>query len=235
MWGPVKAARTATVIAPRMIPAAIAKGRVVVLCAGFAVAPEPREDVNSVDRLMLKNALILSLGALAGCSGSAPPAGPLSPATPGAPPANAPRAELAHVDEHLARLRALEVIEVGALIVDLPQEAYACYGLPCPGSEAVVAAAKEHAAVRLASFTSAAVTAAATPLHNACEKASIDANLAALKALKIVELAGLIEQQPKNNPQCYNFPCAEDLKAAADAKCARAGELASIVQATKGL
>jgi hypothetical protein len=143
----------------------------------------------------------------------------------------------AHVDENLARLQALDVFTVGQLVVDLPAAASACSG-PCPGAEAAVNGARNRSASRLAELAARAEKAAASPLPDACAQPAVDANLAALSALRIVGVSGLIVTQPANNPQCYNTPCPADkaaAAAAAAATCARAGKLASIAAAARGL
>jgi hypothetical protein len=182
-----------------------------------------------------------AVGALTGCMSALPPetsgdgvTGD-TPGTEAQTPAKVdPAAALAHVDQNLARLAALQVFTVGALIVDLPQEATNCYG-PCPGTEGMVQKAKENAAVRLEKLTALAEAAADKAEPASCEKAAVDQNLAALSALRIVGVDGLIEVQPKNNPQCYNLPCQADIEAAKAATCAHAAELAAIVKAAKGL
>src|SRR5262245_14048650 len=70
--------------------------------------------------------LTLALG-LGGCGGGA-----------GGEPvvqAGDPAAVDASITQSLDRLRALDIVHVGRLVLDLPEQATACYGLPCPGSE----------------------------------------------------------------------------------------------------
>lgn len=136
----------------------------------------------------------------------------------------------ARVDENLARLRALEVFEVGALVVALPAEATNCYG-PCPGFEGVIKAARESAAVRLARFADDAVAAAKAPSGYLCT-AQIDQNLVLLTNLAIVEVKGIVKAQPTNNVQCYGYPCQADIAAAAAIDETRAAALDSIVRRT---
>jgi hypothetical protein len=141
---------------------------------------------------------------------------------------------VAQIDQNLARLQALDVFQVGQLVVEQPASAYSCYG-PCPGAEADIAAAKTKAAVRLAELAETADSAVLAPVAGACDQASVDANLATLSALHIVGVDGMVVTQPQNNPQCYNTPCPADVSAAKAANCDRAGKLAAIVAAAKGL
>ncbi len=172
--------------------------------------------------MFAKNALVLAVGALTGCvapvAGSAPLAG-------GAPARPAAASHAAgHVDENLARLRALDVFTVGQLVVDVPAGSGFCYG-PCPGAEAAIAAAKTKSATRLARLAAAAEKAAASPLPDACAQPVIDRNLAALAALRIVRVSGLIVTQPSNNPQCNDTPCPADRARSRRCGCCRFGHL----------
>ena len=144
------------------------------------------------------------------------------------------KAALKKVDKNLAKLKALQVVDVKRLVIEWPDGAMNCYG-PCPGSEGAIKKAKETAALRLEKLTKAAVLGAKHPKANACDETSIDDNIAALQALRIIDVGGLLEAQPKNNPQCYNFPCSSDIEAAQATNCTRAGKLAGIVEAAKGL
>ena len=146
---------------------------------------------------------------------------------------NAGAEALAHVDLNLARLRDLDVIEVGELLVDLPDEAFNCYG-PCPGSEAAIQAANEAAALRLQDFVEVAEAAAAAPSGYLCTE-QVDENLAALAGLEIVEVLGLVQVEPANNPQCYNLPCQADIDAANAANELRAAQLDSIARGANGI
>lgn len=139
------------------------------------------------------------------------------------------------IDENLARLEALDVIEVGALILDVPDEAYNCYGL-CPEYEDDVAEAEEAAAIRLQALADAAEEAMDEPAHAyVCPEELIDENLAALRELEIVEVMGLLEAEPENNPMCYNLPCQEDIEAAEAINNERAWRLHNIAGAARGL
>lgn len=166
-------------------------------------------------------ALAIGLTACAGDGASGPPVVDIDP-----------QSAVAKVDENLARLQALEVVSVGNLVLDVPEEAMNCYG-PCPGWEDEIAAARAASAVRLDHMVQVAEPAAATPETNgnACEQASIDANVAVLRGLGIVDIGGLVVAQPANNPNCYNLPCQEDEAAARELTCERAAKLDAIVKA----
>ena len=175
--------------------------------------------------MIARIALVLTAGALAGCAqltGNAPAASATN------------RGAAAHVDENLARLRALDVFTVGRLIVEVSAAASSCSG-PCPGAEAAVNRAQLRSAVRLAQLADTAERAAASPLPDACAQPAVDANLATLAALRIVRVSGLVVTPPANNPQCNDTPCPTDVAAAAAATCARAGRLAAIAAAATGL
>jgi hypothetical protein len=174
--------------------------------------------------------LVLTLGALAGCATAAAPAEP-APAAPG--PVD-PAAAVARVDANLARLRGLTVVDVGGLVVEAPAGDHACYG-ECPEHVGQSAAARERAAVRLERLVAAAEAAPADPSPAACEPAAIDRNLEALRALRIVEVRGLLVETAKASPNCYNQPCPHDVAAAEARTCERAGKLAGIVTAAKSL
>lgn len=165
--------------------------------------------------------LALALGLSGGCAGGGTAA-----------PVSDPVATHAAISQDLERLRALDVFQVGRLILDLPEEATACYGAPCAGFQSAVAQAEAEHAPRLARLTddaAAAVEGSAYPV----ESAGVAADLESLRALRIVEVGALITTVPANNPNCYNLPCEAD-KARADAENrARAGRLAAIVAATR--
>lgn len=190
---------------------------------------------------MAKTTLVLTFGALTGCAAKAEPAPPAAPveatATPDSSPVEAAKPEpaaVAQVDDNLARLRALSVVEVGALVIDAPEGAYSCYG-PCPQFAGQIAAAKAKSAGRLERLVTAAAAATPDPSPASCEQATIDRNVAALQALRIVEVVGLIKEQPASSPQCYGHPCPADTAAAQAKTCERAGKLAGVAAAVKDI
>jgi hypothetical protein len=145
-----------------------------------------------------------------------------------APAAAAPATQTADVATNVAKLRALQIFEVGDVIVHAPQSGN-CYGFPC---SADVAAAKAKAAERLDAFTNKAVTAAALPPAQGVTSVQANAMLDELRALDVVTIGDLLVASPKNNPNCYNVPCPEDREAAAATNAVRAGKLANIVKAS---
>ena len=152
-------------------------------------------------------------------------------------PEDVPLDPVAAIDMNLARLEALELFEVGELIIDVPEEAYNCDG-PCPGFENAEADAMTAAAQSLATLADLAEEAMNQPLPSSpyCEAPEIDANLQALAGLQIVEVGELMVVEPASNPSCYNTPCLEDIDAAEALTCERAGALANLViSATEAL
>jgi hypothetical protein len=133
------------------------------------------------------------------------------------------------IDANLERLAALEIFEVGQLIVDIPEEAYNCYG-PCPGFENAEADAIAESAQHLADLADLAECAAAwATSEDACDATTIDANLKALDALGIVEVGQLLVAEPVVTGNCYAIPCQPEIAAAEALTCERAGMLANIV------
>jgi hypothetical protein len=138
---------------------------------------------------------------------------------------------LARVDLNLERLQALEVMTVGDLVLDVPDEAVSCYGT-CPGWEEEVAAARQRSAERLEHMAAIAEEAVATPSgDDACAQEAIDANLAVLRDLGIVEIGQLLVEQPVASPDCYNLPCPGEEERAREVTCERARKLDAIVAA----
>jgi hypothetical protein len=135
----------------------------------------------------------------------------------------------AAIDENLAKLRALEIFEVGDLIAEMPAEALNCYGpKPCAGSEPAVDAARATAAERLTSFTGHVLAAAATPYDSYACEANIEVNLEALRSLRVVDVGSFLRSEPANSMFCYNMPCQSDIDAANAANHDRAAQLESI-------
>ena len=115
------------------------------------------------------------------------------------------------------------------MILDIPEEAFNCYG-PCPGFENAEADAKAESAVRLAKLADVAEAAEVDwSLENTCSADVIDSNLQALESLGIVEVGQLLIAEPEVSPNCYNLPCSEDIQEAEELTCERAARLASIV------
>ena len=134
------------------------------------------------------------------------------------------------IETNLARLANLDVFEVGELIVDMPAEAFNCYG-PCPGAEVAIAEAEADAAERLGAFTAAAIDAVNAPESDA----DVAKALEELRSLQIVGIGELIETVPSNPSNPYNSPNPEDIEAAEQENSERALKLEAIANAVHGL
>lgn len=180
--------------------------------------------------------LLLCAVTLAGCAssnasssqGAHGPGGRHGKPVPGGPEA------LAAVDQNIQRLRALEVFEVGTLVVQKPKDEGCFVGEPCPGREDAWARARELAAVRLATFAKDAEAAAQAETGGDKGDADtrVDTNLAALAALNIVGVKAFVRATPANNPSCYGHPCEQDIAAAKAIDRKHAAKLEAIVRAT---
>ena len=180
----------------------------------------------------LGSSLVLALG-LGGCTTTEQTT----------PPIDEPDPDYAEthqaIAEDLTRLRELDVFVVGHIIRDLPAEATGCYfddigGLPCPGWEDEVVAADTKLRPRLHDLVTTSIAAAASSDPTfVMNEDRVAADLAALRALEIVEVGELITTVAQNNPNCYNLPCPEDEEAAREANRLRAAKLASITTAVK--
>ena len=154
----------------------------------------------------------LALGlAGGGCMGG----GPGEPATTTPPATTITIAAAAQPD--IDRLRALDVFEVGQLLVALPGEATACYNLPCAGWEDRVAAEVARQMPRLDRLTQVAV---GMDYPVAAESAApgpaqLAADLQKLRDLQIVQIGDLVVSVAQADGNCYGI-CPE-ATAAADA------------------
>ena len=171
----------------------------------------------------LKIALVAgAVGALAGCAGSSSNHPADSEPEPDPVAGNA---ALMSLNENMARLRALAVFDADHVIFDMPGHSAHCYS---------VCKHRQIAALRVGKLADVAESAVKTPAPDACDDATIEKNLAALNALHIVHVEGLIKDEPKNSANCYQ-PCEPVVQDAKTLTCERAGKLASIVNAAKGL
>jgi hypothetical protein len=185
-----------------------------------------------------KTLAFATLGLLAGCSGSASLSGPDTPAQPTLDPSN-PSSQLVSQSEFADNLKLLEqlrIVDVGDLVHNYPEGAMNCYG-PCPGFEGEIAAENTRQAERLAELVEIATDAATqvTIEDGSFNVEVIDQNLAALDGLDIVQVFGLIEEVPQNNPYCYNLPCPSDIAEADAINRQRASVLAKIVEESTDL
>jgi hypothetical protein len=179
-----------------------------------------------------KTLTFATLGLLTGCGSSADLGGTEGPDHLGngpETPASAPF-DLGAVKGDLERLAQLSIVDVGALVLDYPEGAMNCYG-PCPGFGDEIAEVDALQAARLHELVEIATEAATLSLQvEECSVEVIDENLAALDGLDIVEVFGMVEEVPQNNPYCYNLPCEEDIARAEEINCQRATALAHIAE-----
>jgi len=168
---------------------------------------------------------LIGLAIGAGCGGS-------SPGTTATEPASVEYVEQS-IQQSLDRLEALSIVHVGRLVLDLPAEATSCYGLPCPGSEPAYNAERARQAPRLERLAKLAEAAAGDPYLAQHDKSEAGAALDALTALQVIQVTGLIETKPANNPSCYNLPCGSDIAAADRENAARVTQVFGIVAAAK--
>jgi hypothetical protein len=148
--------------------------------------------------------LALALG-LGGCSST--------PATPAK--TSDPKAVDASITQSFDRLRALQILDVGNLVLNLPPEATACYG-PCLNSPWRQPYLDERArqAPRLATLADAFEQANHDAYLQPAPMSEANAAIQSLTSLKVIEVGGIIQAKPANNPQCYNLPCQSDIDAA---------------------
>ena len=141
----------------------------------------------------------------------------------------------ASVSDSLAKLRALDVMSVGGLVLNLPAEARACYGIPCPNSQFWPAYNQELArqGQRVAALAKLAVSVSHNQYLTPHDASEAEAAHQALAALQIVEVGGLIVSVPKNNQSCYNLPCESDKQAAAGENARRVTEAFAIAEMAK--
>jgi hypothetical protein len=124
------------------------------------------------------------------------------------------------VDESITqsfdRLRALQIIDVGQLVLNLPAEATSCYGVPCPNSPWQQPYVDERArqAPRLATLADVFEQASRDVYLQPAPMSQADAAIQSLTALQVIAVGGIVQAQPANNPQCYNLPCQSDIDAA---------------------
>jgi hypothetical protein len=157
--------------------------------------------------------LALALG-LSGC-GTDHAATRAAEPTPAAPQAS--RAELQRaVRQSLERLDALQLFTAPSLVLELPDNARDCYGVPCPGDTAGQQAYDAELArqsARLAAFVERVEACNSGHCYLSTPSSAQEA-LDTLNALKLIRVSALATAEPQNNPSCYNLPCAEDLEAA---------------------
>jgi hypothetical protein len=169
--------------------------------------------------------LIVALTVLVGCGSEAS-----APGGSQAPSYDSPEKVEQSIQQSLARLRALQTVEVRDLVSDLPAEARACYGL-CEGWKERYQAERARQAPRVARLATLAEAAADDTSLAPRSFSEADAALRALAGLEIVEVTGLIEVKPANNPLFYNQPSPEDTAAANRLNAAHVAQVFAVVDA----
>jgi hypothetical protein len=180
--------------------------------------------MNTTFKQAATGGLAIALGLSAGCGGESP-----KPAT------SDPAQVESSITQSLDRLRALELVDVTKLVINLPAEATACYGVPCPGStwEQPYRDERARQSVRLQRLAEIAEATAHNAYLTPRDPTEATAAVQALSALEIVEVGGLIEVKAANNGNCYNLPCPGDVKAADDENGLRVAKVFGIVDAAK--
>lgn len=120
------------------------------------------------------------------------------------------------IAQSLDRLRSLELFDVGGVVMNLPDNARSCYGVPCPGDSAGQTAFDQELVRqerRLTSFVSVAERCNSGHCYVFTPETASEA-IDALNALQIVTVNALVTTEPKSNPNCYNLPCPQDVEAA---------------------
>jgi hypothetical protein len=178
-----------------------------------------------------------ALGLLAGCSGTAPGPTTSEPVTtdPTTVAPVSPEALEAAITEDIEALRALDVVDVGRLVMRLPEEATRCYGYPCTDEDkALWNAEREVQAERLNTLVERAVPAVGdADTSKTPSESEVDASLKSLRALEIVEVGDLLVTTPKNTPECYNLPCPADIKAAEAENAKRRARVVALADAAE--
>jgi hypothetical protein len=140
--------------------------------------------------------------------------------------------------DQIMALHDLDVVQVGDVILDLPEEAICAYGwTPCTGFEADVLDALRAVGPRLEELNHLAEFAVNEGLEahdDSCAESAIEANLEQLTDLEIVMVGNLIAEEPERNCP-YSVPCEEDIALAEQITCERAEALDRIVELTEGL
>ena len=136
--------------------------------------------------------------------------------------------------EHMKTLQELRLFEVGALLVELPAEAYQCYGL-CPEWEDELEAQRAEQEARLADLAAVARSVHESETLPEADASTTGEHLEALSALTIVAVGELIVDEAASSPYCYNLPCPGDIAAADASNARRAKEIAELARLTEEL
>jgi hypothetical protein len=186
-----------------------------------------------------------------------PPAGPVEEGSPAPPPASeapaaapAPLTDAERIDQGLARLDALEVLDTGALFETRTEHQWVPYGglwnsHAVEMEEVDIANRVQDLAARAEAAVAAVEGPDAEPAFDAealcwalgdgagahCLTIEpYEADVAALNALEIVEVAGILRDRPAQDGMCYT-----SWYTVTEADCGRAKRLRAIVEATRDL
>jgi hypothetical protein len=154
-----------------------------------------------------------------------------------APAVTDPVQARASIQQSLDHLEALKLVSGETLVLELPEQATECYGAPCPGTEWVEIYNAElfRQAPRIAQLADIAEAVSADSTVAPSLMSERAAAVAALSALQVISIGSLIEDQPANNPECYNLPCESDILAAQHANELRVGRAFAIASRARGL
>jgi hypothetical protein len=140
----------------------------------------------------------------------------------------------ASLEKSFDRLNALQVFPAYQLVLNLPAEATACYGVPCDSKwQKPYDDERARQAPRLAKLADIAEAVvnekslAPQPIYDS------DAAVKALADLQIVTVDSLIQVAPANNPECYNLPCPSDQQAADATNQLHVAQALAIAEAAK--
>ncbi len=162
----------------------------------------------SKTRMQTTSGLVLAISLGTGCAATPATSDPATASTTDSTSASDPRAVDQSIEQSLHKLNSLVVVSADDLVLNLPNEAYACYSLLCPAWRTAPAYFQERArqAPRLAKLASLAEQISHDPKLPPHEVSEANAALQSLSSLQIIRARMMVEAEPKNNANCYQ-PC----------------------------
>jgi hypothetical protein len=150
-------------------------------------------------------------------------------------PAKMTQAEVsASLEKSFDRLNALQVFPAYQLVLNLPAEATACYGVPCDSKwQAAYDDERARQAPRLAKLADLTEKVVNDKSLTPQQIYDSEAAVKALADLQIVTIESLVQVAPKNNPECYNLPCPSDQADADRANQLHVAQALAIAEAAK--